>query len=539
MAIVNFANIMTSGLDEDILTTATPGEHIRNYGALTTTGDLAEAIFASADDVSIRNFGQIETSGLGAAGIFVLGDDAHIVNYGSVTTRGGFYDGDPGTEDDDSYSEGVVAIGDRFFVANYGSIRVEGLFSSGMSGVGNDGTVINYGRIASTAFGSSVIAAIGDRSQAINAGQMIVGADSAGLFARGEDAVALNRGRILIAADEGVAVQGVVAAAHLTNRGIILVNAGHSLGMGGFGDAQEVRNFGRIEAHGAFSRGIEASGARGAAGLDMEVLNAGRISTDGDLATGIALGLNPDGFRPASHGAIVNRGTVETSGDGAIGVALIGDRHSLANSGRIASDGGAADSASTIGLLRAAAVVVSGDDAVVKNTHSGVMRSGNADSAAVEMNVVERDGVVVAETSSRLENLGLIRGAAVAVLGGAGEETVVNRGRIVGDVVLGAGDDSFVFARHGQVVGDVFLGAGNDHVRVDNGAGRAAIADFTAGASSGDVVDVSAFFSSFGALKSHAVQHGADVVIRLDHNDILVLEHVQRSALTAGDFLFA
>src|SRR5262249_39331487 len=161
----------------------------------------------------------------------------------------------------------------------------------------------------------------------------------------------------------------------------------------------------------------------------------------------------------------------------------------------------------------AAGVVVSGDAALVENARGGVIESLNADSAAVELNVLERDGLSNAATSSTLENFGLIEGAAVAVLGGAGAETVINHGRIVGDVDLGAGADTFIFGKGGTVVGDVFLGGGDDLVIIEDGSGTTHIADFAAGAASGDVIDASEFFSSFGALMAHSHQSGNDVVI--------------------------
>jgi hypothetical protein len=103
---------------------------------------------------------------------------------------------------------------------------------------------------------------------------------------------------------------------------------------------------------------------------------------------------------------------------------------------RITTDGGAFVG-DPVGEMRAAGVVVSGDEAVVENTRTGIIESKNAASAAVELNVLERDGFPTADLSSSLENFGLIKGAGVAVLGGAGEETVVNHGHIVGDVDLG------------------------------------------------------------------------------------------------------
>jgi hypothetical protein len=235
------------------------------------------------------------------------------------------------------------------------------------------------------------------------------------------------------------------------------------------------------------------------AGADLDIVNAGRITTDGDVAIGVALGLRNSGIGSAVDGTIVNRGVIDTEGDGAAGVAMFGDGHHLTNSGRITTDGGAFDS-DIVGVLRAAGVVVSGDDALVENTRSGVIRSDNAASAAVELNVMGRDGFPTADTSSHLDNFGFISGAAVAVQGGDGQETVVNHGRIVGDVLLDDGADTFVFG-NGGIIGDVFLGGGDDHVVVENGSGVSHIADFAAGI---DVIDVSAFFSNLTELKAHS-----------------------------------
>ena len=276
--------------------------------------------------------------------------------------------------------------------------------------------------------------------------------------------------------------------------------------------------------------GIEAFGLTG---TDIEIQNSGRITTVGQLAVGTALGFNHLGFRPAVDGTIVNSGVIDSEGDGSAGVVMVGDGHRLVNSGRITTDGGAFDS-ETVGPFRAAGVVVVGDDGVVEN--SGSIRSKDAASAAVELNVVEQEGVPAAGLSSQLTNSGLISAPDVAVLGGAGQETVVNRGRIVGDVSLGEGNDTFTFARGGSVNGEVALGSGDDLVRVENGSGISRVADFTAG-DAGDAVDVSAFFSSFDQVMTNARQHGADVVIKLDRNDTLMLKNVDLGALTESDFV--
>ena len=273
-------------------------------------------------------------------------------------------------------------------------------------------------------------------------------------------------------------------------------------------------------------------------GQELEIINTGHVSTSGTAAFAVALGLdlpNPfDVHLGAVSGRIDNRGEIETHGDGAAGIVMVGDDHTLTNSGQITTHGGEGEG-DFLGLARAAGVLVSGDDALVENTRTGVIESTNDNSPAVELNVLA--GFLAANTSSQLRNFGLIRGAEVAVLGGAGDETVVNYGRIEGDVDLGDGADWIVFGRGGTIAGEVLLGGGDDVVRVEDGSGMSHISDFLAGNASGDVVDVSAFFSSFDDLWAHSQQQGGNVVIALDRNDRLVLENVDLDDLNDDDFL--
>lgn len=535
MPIRNFKDIPTSGFNEDALVTFDSGEQILNFGRLTTTGNRADGIFAAADDVTVRNFGQVETSGLGAGGILVLGDDARIENFGSVVTHGGHLNFR-------FFSEGILAMGDRFRIANHGTVRVEGENSSGIVGVGDDGLVINHGRV--DCFSSSgVVGAVGDNSRAINAGTITThNVDTTALFALGENAVASNLGRIEINGDFSLAMRGTPANTQLTNAGVIRINADDCVGMLGLGDGHQLSNSGVIETHGRFSSGMGAgAGPEGTIGRDLEIVNSGRITTDGDLSIGVFFGVTPFEYIPALDGTIVNRGTIETEGDGAAGVFVIGDGHHITNSGRISTDGGVFDREQPfdLGLVSAAGVIVSGDDALVQNTRTGVIRSENAASAAVELNVQDFSGAPVAGLSARLENYGLIWGSDIAVLGGEGQETLVNHGRIVGDVVLGDGADTLIFGRGGDINGDALLGGGDDRVLIENGAGAVEIADFAAGVAGGDVIDVSAFFANFGQLQAHSHQHGGDLVIALDQNDTLVLKDLSLGALDGGDFLFA
>jgi hypothetical protein len=330
----------------------------------------------------------------------------------------------------------------------------------------------------------------------------------------------------------------------VANTGVIRIESERSSGVAGFGDAHQVTNSGTIRAHGNFSGGMQTTGVPilGSAGLDLEMFNTGRITTDGDLGIGIALGISfggkIDGFGVAEGGSIVNSGVIETEGDGAAGIAMNGNGHHLVNSGRITADGGEFDG-DPVGLFRAAGVVVTGDDALVENTRSGVIVSKNAVSAAVELNIIEQDGLPTEDMSASLENRGLIKGADIAILGGDGEETVINHGRIVGDVVLGGGGDTFVSGKGGSLAGALLLGDGDDIVFIEDGSGKTRIADFEAGIGGGDVIDVSAFFGNFDELLTKSHQSNGDVLIVLDGNDRLVLQNTQLGALVADDFQFA
>jgi VCBS repeat-containing protein len=102
-----------------------------------------------------------------------------------------------------------------------------------------------------------------------------------------------------------------------------------------------------------------------------------------------------------------------------------------------------------------------------------------------------------------------------SIFGGAGNDRLI--GRAGADSLTGdSGDDLFVFA---------------------NGSGVDSIRDFVAGGTT-DEIDVSGFnFANFAALAAAATQVGADTRIQLDSNDVVTLIGVQKTALTADDFV--
>ena len=196
MTTINRTDITTHLVGENALTTAEPGDRIINFATLTTDGDVAFGVFATANGVTVLNHGEIETSGLGSGGVIVLGDDARIDNHGSVTTLGGF------TEDEFFFSDALSAYGDRFRISNFGTIRIEGEGSSALVGVGNDSSLVNTGRVIALSTGAIIMGIIGDGAEVINRGEITVsGADSAALLARGENASVGNWGDVRVTAE--------------------------------------------------------------------------------------------------------------------------------------------------------------------------------------------------------------------------------------------------------------------------------------------------------------------------------------------------
>ena len=115
---------------------------------------------------------------------------------------------------------------------------------------------------------------------------------------------------------------------------------------------------------------------------------------------------------------------------------------------------------------------------------------------------------------------------------------MINRGRIVGDVYLRGGDDTFVFAKGGVLTGELDLGAGDDVAVIANGPVepdcelRGRRLERRRHRRIGILL-------SYDELTDHIIsQNNTDVVIALDGNDTLVLANLT-GVLDALDFWFA
>src|SRR5262249_55309576 len=170
------------------------------------------------------------------------------------------------------------------------------------------------------------------------------------------------------------------------------------------GRGHTLDNDGSVTVHGDGCVGMTATGGRfSPEGTDQHLINSGQISIDGTASFGVGLGLalpNPFNFDlSASNGLVGNTGSIATQGDGAAAIVMIGDGHELINSGKVTANGGTAAS-DLLGPVRAAGVLVSGDNVSVENERTGALTSNHAGSAAIELNVIDRDGVDNAQLSS-------------------------------------------------------------------------------------------------------------------------------------------
>jgi serralysin len=143
-----------------------------------------------------------------------------------------------------------------------------------------------------------------------------------------------------------------------------------------------------------------------------------------------------------AHGSIRNSGVI--SGQTVYGVQIAAtDTASILNTGEITA--------------AAAAVSVIGSHVTLQNL--GTISTTSASLAAIDAST--------GKSSLTLDNTGTISGPLAAILGSSGADHIRNSGAILGNVVLGAGADSFD-NRGGTITGTLSGGSGADTYLVSN-----------------------------------------------------------------------
>ena len=125
-------------------------------------------------------------------------------------------------------------------------------------------------------------------------------------------------------------------------------------------------------------------------------------------------------------------------------------------------------------------------------------------------------------------------GGSDTLIGGAGNDTLSGKN---GDDRLegGLGDDR-LFGGFGN---DTLLGGDGADIftfKAADGGGRDLILDFKLGIDRIDARELG--FASLDAVLSHAVANGASTILTADNGEIITLQNVLKSGLTAQDFLF-
>jgi hypothetical protein len=368
--------------------------NINGPESLTVEGEQSVGVFVEGDNARIKNLGAgIRVTGDNSAGIEVWGDEAIVSNQRRIRVEG----------------EGVVGIdvyGDDSDVRNgpYAAIYTDGSGAQGVRIEGDNANLVNVGRIETRGFNSLGVLIRGDGGQA-----------SPGDYAIENEGIIGTTGEF----SHGIAVigdyQGIANSGWIRTRG--REAAGIQLGseLSGRSDFADVLNEGKIETEGLDSYGILVVGDGGS----LSNSSSGTISTASDGAHGMALGLS-DHLIP-SQGVIVNAGSIETTGFGAdgvhafvndsevtnlnsirttapsaAGIRVIGDRFTITNGSSSPAPGViatiATDGESAYGI------VAEGRDVTVNNFGS-VETSGNGASA---IKVAGDEGVKIINTTGSL-----------------------------------------------------------------------------------------------------------------------------------------
>jgi hypothetical protein len=301
---INRSNLTTSGYGDDVFRVDGAKSPFTNLGRLTTTGDFASPIKATADDVTIVNKGDLATSGNGAHGIFAGDyfaqlDGVTVINYGSITTSGDFLD------DGVNFAfgaDGIELNGNNGTVKNYGMITTLGPDSAGIGHIGANSTLLNYGGIEAAGIGIVVDTIDGSETgnSIVNYGNIhTTGDGSHAIWVFAEGNVIKNYGSIRADGFNGFGIAMDAAGNHGENYGTILVTGEIGRGVLLLGEGNSFDNYGLVRATGEGGLGIRFS-SENPAGTD------GGLFTNYGKVEGVARSVS--GVDSDDH--VINRGSL-------------------------------------------------------------------------------------------------------------------------------------------------------------------------------------------------------------------------------------
>ena len=513
-------------------------------------------------DLRIVNSGQIES---GSRAVNLDGDNVTLTNQGDILGTGNQRNGTvylDGTADDitvNNQSQGVIDAGE----GNLGDAIAIQVGATG-DAISEDINIVNSGLLQGRGDGPDVFA---------NGARVAANGSSGLRFFNGSGqpeatvtGSVINQGTITtevnvgflggLVVEDGVAFDGLIANSaggqiSGPRNGLYIGDADHDL---------QIVNSGQIDSG---SRAVNLDGD------NVTLLNQGDILGTGNQRNGTVYldgtadnitvnnqlqGVIDAGAGNSGSGISVQVGTAGGLGNGIDDVELSAD---ITNSGLIQGRGDGNVPAG-IRLFVGSGLTEATFTGDITNELNGVIASEQQAGISIESGVVF-DGQII--------NSGTITGGngfAIDANGALGSVDILNQGTLVGDVRLGAGDDSFIQTATGDVV--VTGGLGNDEITGGSGndilnggddddiltgglgtdtfifeehAGIDVVTDFS---TTDDLLNVSAIFENVSDVLGAggaATQVGTSTLIDFGSDNAALLLNVSVSDLTSDNFVFA
>ena len=484
---VNTAGRQGHGLYSSLQNSNSTGSStaLLNAGAIVTTGNAAVGISSLAYSGNVvlarMNDGTVTTSGIGSQAVLsrAFGSGASLAQMdgGVITTHGersyGLY----------SYINNSANTADATSLLTEGTITTNGRVSNGLSsttlGQGNtlaqvDGGSITTAGVASYGLYSQIANATssGTATSLLTAGNMMTkGVAGHGLYSLtrglGNTLAQMDGGTVTTAGDSAYGLYS-----YINNR--VSSSTATTLLTGG-----DITTTEADRAHGLYSR---TSGL----GNALAQMNDGTITTGGDSAYGLHSFIS-NNANTGTATTLLTTGDITTTGDNALGLYAKTSgsgaaKATVSGAGTVTASGLNADGART-------EISQAGATYSVLVTDSAMVTGGSGNGAGIHtVSVAGSAGSIDITAGATVDG-----SAGMAILDGAGNTTINVAGTVIGDTVMGLGDDTFNLSagsHTGDIYGDNVLASGADGDDTFNWNGGALNSGFFGGNGS-DAVTIS------------------------------------------------
>ncbi len=438
-------------------------------GVITTTGSESHGIQGHANQSVFENRGTITAGVLlttvNNRGMRVAGNDNHVLNTHQVTALG-----DDSVAMDVQGDNAVVENGD--LAHRTASLSAQGISATGLTVDGAGASIINEGDISVTGpfapGGIRLTAQAGSGYQVTSAGNITLGGINP------DGAVGMQ---VIAAGTTG-------APAGLSGSSCALIDDGTS----------KLVNCGTIQ----FTNSTAGAGMSANEVVATTVENQKQINGSGPGAFGMVVQSGADPGTGLRNNLISNVDTINITGDGATGISVTGDRNVILNGSGLLTFPASpipdpvelqdpfgtslfpngqqfsnefVRSTHTGTTIPVGSMLVSGLNAVGisitgNNNRAGQLFSGQSTDTFLDVPGAGSIGVKMSGDGNVFVNGGAVASGGIAVLGGAGSDTLINQNSISGDIDLRGGADQMIIDAGSQLAGIADGGAGVDSLVV-------------------------------------------------------------------------